>query len=150
MGIEINVKLNSDANTDSSPGRSQKELVEELKVQWRSLWRERIDDKEKAEGISTNDYIKLFVEKGTVIHATRDFKALNFKEILELHEITNSDRYIQPSKNVGGWSRFIKTNITNQPVKKHRRAAEYLKSTGSIEKSQKQQPKKGGRGWLHK
>ena len=63
-----------------------KEVVEELKVQWKRLWLERVDDKVRAEGIAVQDYSSLFVDKGTVIHATRDFKALNFKEILEQHQ----------------------------------------------------------------
>ena len=61
----------------------QKELIDELKIQWKRLWRERIDDKVRAEGIAVDDYNQLFIDKGTIIHATRDFKALNFKEILE-------------------------------------------------------------------
>ena len=30
---------------------SQKEMVEQLKVQWKRLWQERVDDKLRAEGI---------------------------------------------------------------------------------------------------
>jgi hypothetical protein len=92
------------------------------------------------------DYFELFVEKGTIIHATRDFKALNFREILEQHEIVNSDRYIPPSPKIGGWSKFIKTSIANQtPRRRKKRADLYRKEIKG-----KQQPKKGGRGWLHK
>jgi hypothetical protein len=39
---------------------------------------ERFDDKTKAEGVSVANYSSLKVERGTVIHATRDFKPLNF------------------------------------------------------------------------
>jgi hypothetical protein len=123
---------------------NQKEMVEELKTHWKHLWQERLDDKVRAEGVATNDYVKLFVEKGTVVHATRDFKALNFKEILEQNQIVNADRYIPPSPQVGGWNKFIKTNITNQRQRRNTRASFY-----SEDKKEKQQPKKGGRGWLH-
>jgi hypothetical protein len=123
----------------------QKEMVEQLKIQWKNLWQERVDDKLRAEGIATADYCDLFVEKGTIIHATRDFKALNFKEILEQHEIANTDRFIPPSPYIGGWNKFIKTNITNRRPRKKRRAELYC-----AEKKEKQQPKKGGRGWLHR
>jgi len=122
----------------------QKELVEELKVYWKKLWQERVDDKLRAEGVATAEYVKLFVEKGTVIHATRDYKALNFKEILEQHQIANADRFISPSPQVGGWTKFVKVNITSQRKRKNTRASlccEY--------KKERQQPKKGGRGWLH-
>jgi len=121
-----------------------KEIVEELKEQWRRLWRERIDDKVKAEGIANTDFSKLFVEKGTVIFATRDFKMLNFKEILELHKL-EVGRIISPSPSVGGWGKFIRTMIaTQRPSNRVRQARQYLD-----DKKQRQQLKKGGRGWLH-
>jgi hypothetical protein len=37
------------------------------------------------------------VEKGTVIFATRDFKPLGFREILEQHKIVDVDRIIPPA-----------------------------------------------------
>jgi hypothetical protein len=125
-------------------GLSQKETVEALKTQWKKLWQERVDDKVRAEGIAMADYSILFVEKGTIIHATRDYKALNFKEILKQHEIDNMDRFIPPSPQVGGWTKFIKTNLTSQKTRKNKRALLYCAN-----KKEKQQPKKGGRGWLH-
>ena len=123
----------------------QKEMVEEIKTQWKKLWRERLDDKVRAEGVSTNDYSKLFVDKGTIIHATRNFKPLSFKEILEQNQIQNTDRLIPPSPQIGGWTKFIKATITNQKPQNRRRALAYVEP-----KKEKQQPKKGGRGWLHK
>ena len=124
---------------------NEKEAVEEIKVQWKSLWQERVDDKVRAEGIATSDYTKLYVEKGTVIHATRSFKALSFKEILEKNQVENSERYIPPSPQAGGWAKFIKTSITVNKPERHRRARLYVEPV-----REKQQPKKGGRGWLHK
>ena len=121
-----------------------KEMVEQLKVQWRRLWQERVDDKIRAEGIATADYCDLFVEKGTIIHATKDYKALNFREILEQHQIANVDMFVSPNPQIGGWTKFIKLNITNQRSRKKRRAEFYRN-----EKKERQQPKKGGRGWLH-
>jgi len=123
---------------------TQKEMVEALRIQWKKLWQERVDDRLRAEGVATADYCDLFVEKGTIIHATRNFKALNFREILEQHEVANVDRVIPPDPYIGGWNKFIKTNITNQRSRKRRRAEFYFE-----EKKEKQQPKKGGRGWLH-
>ena len=123
---------------------SQKEMVETLRVQWKKLWQERVDDRLRAEGIATANYCDLFVEKGTIIHATRNYKALDFREILEQHEVENVDRVIPPDPYIGGWNKFIKTNIANQLSRKRRRAELYCE-----EKKEKQQPKKGGRGWLH-
>ncbi len=122
---------------------NQKELVEELKVEWKKLWRERLDDKVRAEGVAITDYSSLFVDKGTIIHATRDFKALNFKEILEQHEIVDIERYVPPDRFVGGWTKFVKSNIT-KPKPAMKRAGNFVE-----DKKVKQQPKKGGRGWLH-
>jgi len=124
---------------------AHKETVEELKLQWRKLWWDRIDDKLRAEGIANTDYSMLFVEKGTVIFATRNFKMLSFREILQLHGIIDVDRLVPPSPSVGGWGKFIRTVIANQkPKRRIRRAQQY-----SDGQKQKQQLKKGGRGWLH-
>jgi hypothetical protein len=127
--------------------KAQKKLVEELKVQWKLLWSERFDDKERAEGISVGDYSLLRVERGTIIHATRDFKALSFKEILEQHMVENPDRFVQPETNVGGWTRFIKKEITNQSPQKSKRLASYIAEKPDARVPQ--QLKKRGRGWLH-
>ena len=125
---------------------SNKEKVEELRLQWKKLWQERVNDKVRAEGVATADYSDLFVEKGTVIHATRNFKTLSFKEILEEHQINNVEMFIPPDPQVGGWTKFIKTDIRKQQSQKHRRAESYHYES----KLEKQQLKKGGRGWLHK
>jgi hypothetical protein len=120
-------------------------MVEEIKTQWRRLWQDRVDDKVRAEGIASGDYSRLFVEKGTIIHATRKFKALSFREILEQNQVENTDRFVPPSPHVGGWSKFIKTSIYVGMPQKHKRALVYVEP-----ERVKQQPKKGGRGWLHK
>lgn len=121
------------------------DTVAELKERWRSLWRERIDDKVRAEGIAYNDYPKLFVEKGTVIFATKRFKPLSFREILEQHRIVDADRVVPPNPLVGGWGKFIRTVIARRrPSERVKEARQYLDS-----KKKRQHLKKGGRGWLH-
>ncbi len=137
----------SNTTTDESKVQVQaeKKLVDEVKTQWKLLWSERFDDKERAEGVSTNDYQVLYIEQGTIIHATRDFKALSFKQILDQHMLENPERYIQPDINIGGWKKFIRTEVTNKNPKVRKRAAFYIP-----EKPKNQTPKKGGRGWLHK
>jgi len=124
--------------------QNQKKIVEELKDEWKKLWSERIDDKVRAEGIAINDYKELFIDRGTIIHATGDFKALNFKEILKENEILNPDRYIPPDPNLGGWAKFVKTNITNKKLERKKSA-----NLPPEETKEKQQLKKSGRGWLH-
>ncbi len=123
---------------------AQKKLVEQLKVQWKLLWSERFNDKVRAEDVSVGDYSSLHVERGTIIHASRDFKALNFKEILQQHMVENPDRYVQPDANDGGWNKFVKTKIISHAPPRTKRALEYVPKKREI-----QQPKKGGRGWLH-
>ncbi len=124
--------------------KAQKELVETLKVQWKLLWNERFNDKVRAEGVSEKDYEILNVERGTVITATRDFKVLNFKEILEKHLIEQPDRFIQPNVNVGGWNQFVKTHInTQKPQRSNRPLREAPNKLAPI------QSKKSRRGWLH-
>ncbi len=134
-------------STCESKAQAQKKLVEELKAQWKLLWSERFEDKVRAEGISIDEYIALSVEQGTVIHATKDFKALNFKEILQKHLIENPDRYVSPDVNVGGWKKFIKTEINQS--NQHGKSCAPNSVDNKVRKRTGQQSKKGGRGWLH-
>jgi len=131
-----------------SKAAAQKKLVEELKGQWKLLWSERFDDKQRAEGVSAGDYVVLQVERGTIIHATRDFKALSFREILEKQLAENPECYLQPNNQAGGWGKFVKAQITNQQPQKSRRVALFTHEK-ALGRHERQQPKKGGRGWLH-
>ena len=120
-----------------------KEFVDELRVQWRLLWRNRIDDKVRAEGIASEDYSKLFVERGTVIVATRDYKAPDFVEILEKHLSSDVDRVVPPGPGVGGWGKFMRGVL-----RKQRGLTRRLAPSEPVRKRDRQL-KKGGRGWLH-
>jgi hypothetical protein len=124
---------------------NQKELVDELKIEWKRLWHERVDDKVRAEGIATDDYSTLFIDKGTIIHATRDFKALNFKDILEQHEVQNAERYVSPDPRIGGWAKFVKETLPPKNSRGIHRATDLYYE----EKTGKQKQRKTGRGWLH-
>lgn len=145
------MQVSSDSTKGSEPQtaddrvQSQKKMVEELRVQWKQLWSERLNDKVRAEDISSSTYDSLRVERGTIIHATRDYKPLNFKDILEENKIENPQDFIAPNVNVGGWAKFVKTEIVPKKPDLKRRQREYV-----AEKKVCQQPKKGGRGWLHK
>lgn len=141
----LKLKVTNDSNAASeedtfdSRAKAEKELVEAIKSQWKLLWNERFNDKLRAEGVSENNYEILKVERGTIIHATRDYKALNFKEILDQHKVEQPERFIQPNVQTGGWNKFVKTKIHTAP----RPMPEIPKKKGA------QQPKKSGRGWLH-
>ncbi len=118
-------------------------VVTEIKSQWKRMWMERIDDHVRAEGVACENYDKLFVERGTVVLATRDFRFLSLKEILEMHKVANAERLVPPSPNVGGWGKFVRTHISGgRPVSVRVRGFE-------VDEKKPQQLKKGGRGWLH-
>jgi hypothetical protein len=146
--IQVSNGPNNDFTAEDRKAKieAQKKLIEDLKTQWKLLWSERFHDRVRAEGVSVNDYAILDVEKGTIIHATKDFKILNLKQILEKHMVENPERYVQPDVHVGGWNKFIKTEI-NGKAKKDSRAAAYVADKCHPKKGSSQQPKK--RGWLH-
>jgi hypothetical protein len=126
-------------------GKGLVEQVEELKIEWKRLWKERLDDKVRAEGIAKEDYSSLFVEKGTVIFATRSFKPLTFKGILEEHGIGETHRFVSPNPRVGGWGKFIK----NQALSGRSHSGGHRNRRCFVEKEKKpQQLRKDGRGWL--
>jgi len=122
-----------------------KRLVDDVKMQWGLLWRDRIDDRVRAEGIADRGYSLLFVDRGDVIIATRDFKPLSLREILQQHKPpeVEADRVIPPSPSVGGWGKFIRDVLRKQRVARRRK--ELLEKPDA----EGQQLKKGGRGWLH-
>jgi hypothetical protein len=118
--------------------------IAEIKSQWKQMWQERYDDHVRAEGVAFQDYDHLFVERGTVVLATRDFKLLSLKDILELHKVANAERLVGPSPHVGGWGKFVRTHISNRKPASRRRVREFV-----VDEKKPQQLKKGGRGWLH-
>ena len=119
---------------------SAESLVEEIRGQWRRMWRERIDDRVRAEGIAGKDFDKLFVERGTVVLATRNFKFLTLNGILEQHKLLNVDGFVQVNPRTGGWKRFGRANA-------YKRQNDVPKLKPQVDGSR--QLKKGGRGWLH-
>ena len=120
-----------------------KQFVDDLRTEWKSLWQNRIDDKVRAEGIAKQDYSKLFVEQGTVIMATRDYKPLEFFDIVHDYLGCDSGKAGAPNSTVGGWGKFVRNNIRKQKNPTRRFAP--LKPTPK----KGQQQKKCGRGWLH-
>jgi hypothetical protein len=119
-------------------------IVDDVKKEWKLLWRNRIDDKVRAEGIANQEYSLLFVERATVIIATRDFKPLDLKDILHLHKIQHCEQIIPPHPSVGGWGKFAR-----DVLKKQRRARKWMDPAPRRSHKKNLQLKKGGRGWLH-
>lgn len=127
---------------DAEPQSSE---AEEIKAEWKLLWRRRIDDKVRAEGMADRSFSLLAVERGTVIVATRDFKALNLKEILRSHNVSSVERVIGPHPLEGGWTKFARTVLNKQT-----RAQKFRAEVQPERRGKNAQLKKGGRGWLHK
>ena len=115
-----------------------------IKEEWRLLWLDRIDDKVRAEGIANRCFSLLFVERGTVIMATRKFKPLDFYEILQQYKESLGGEVVPPNPSIGGWGKFVRNNL-NKPQHSTRRR----RSAPEPVKKEKQQLKKCGRGWLH-
>ena len=118
--------------------------AEEVKKEWKLLWQGRIDDKVRAEGIADRSFSLLGVERGTVIVATRDFKALNLKDILRSYNVQNLEQVAGPHPSEGGWAKFARTVLNNQT-----RAQKIRAETRPERHGKNAQLKKGGRGWLH-
>jgi hypothetical protein len=121
-----------------------KTFVDELRGQWKDLWQNRIDDKVRAEGIAKKDYLNLFVERGTVIMATRDFKHLEFFNIVQEYLSIDAEKAMPPNSTIGGLGKFIRNKIRAQ--KKTTRRFDPPKPAHK----KGRQLKKGGRGWLHR
>jgi hypothetical protein len=119
-----------------------KEFVDELRGEWKLLWRDRIDDRVRAEGIANQEYSKLFVERGTVIVATRDYKPPDFVDILKQHIASDAEKLV-PNPAVGGWGKFMRN------VLRKKRGLTRRPAPPEPERKEGQQLKKGGRGWLH-
>jgi hypothetical protein len=121
-----------------------KEFVDDLRTDWKDLWQNRVDDKVRAEGIAKKDYSKLFVERGTVIMATRDYKPLEFFDIVETYLGADAEKAVPVNSAIGGWGKFVKENIKKQKPQTKRTYTPPKQKT-----TKKQQQKNGGRGWLH-
>jgi hypothetical protein len=121
----------------------REEFLRKLKEEWAFLWMERFDDRVRAEGVAVRDYPLLFMDKGFVIFATRDAKAPSFSEVVEFW--ASQGCVYAPDPTVGGWGKFIKTELRKLG---HSRAKKFNDSNPR-HKDEKQQLKKGGRGWLH-
>lgn len=127
---------------------ASEEAVAEIRSEWKRLWRERFDDRVLAEGVACQDYSLLFVDRGTVVLATRNFRLITLREIFEQHKIENANRLVGPSPRVGGWAKFIRTSIaTCNQQGRGRRGRRSRRYEPCVKRPQ--QLKKGGRGWLH-
>ena len=120
------------------------EFLRRLKEEWGLLWRERFDDRVRAEGVAVRDYPLVFMDRGFVVFASRDAKAPSFSEIVDFW--ASQGCIYAPDPIVGGWGKFIRTELRKVL---HSRAKMFNEGQPKRE-GKKQQLKKGGRGWLHR
>ena len=149
--LSSTVVYGSEKSNDVSTAASRwDEFVKELKAQWKMMWRDRIDDKVRAEGIASRDYSLLFLKRGTIIIATRKYRPPDFVEILDhyrgVRNIEGRVDYVNPV--VGGYTKFIRDFLKRQPRFGRGKFREFPRFES--EKESQQQRKKGGRGWVHR
>lgn len=130
---------------DSKSREQRDEFRRKLKEEWGLLWRERFDDRVRAEGVSVREYPLLMMERGGVIFDSRDAKRPTFSGIVE-HWSAQGLVY-SPDPNVGGWGKFIRTSLSDVS---HSRSRSYWKHELLPQPKSKQQLRKNGRGWLNR
>ena len=119
-----------------------RELRQELKAEWAQLWMTKYDDEVRAEGVSCDEFERLFVDRGEIIHATRDYRSLSFRDILEKHIGSDVAAKAYPDPAVGGWSKFVKEHL--------RRHKSVKRGRPKVKVDLSQQQRKSGSGWLNK
>ena len=82
-----------------------------MKDDWKSMWMDQIYDKDKGEGVASQDYDSLSIIRGTVIIAARDTKIPHFNKILKDKFPENQGHSRNPDPKIGGWGKFIRTNL---------------------------------------
>ena len=113
-----------------------------LKIEWADLWKSKFDDEIVAEGISLRDYSLLDVDKGEIIHASRDYKPLKYREILEKNLGGEVAERVDVDPKIGGWKKFAREKFPIREKKTPRDAPKIPFDLG-------QQQRKGGSGWLN-
>jgi len=119
-----------------------RELRRELKADWARLWMTKYDDDVRAEDVSSKEFDRLFVDRGEVIFATRDYKPLSFRDILDKHIGSDMAGKVSPDPAVGGWRKFVREHLQNTKQAKRERPR--------VKVDVSQHQRKGGHGWLNK
>ena len=121
-----------------------RELRGQLKRDWAELWRTKLEDEVRAEGISSRDYWRLFVERGEILFASRDCKPPSFGEILEKNLGAETASKVSLDPSVGGWRRFAREHLQGKKGMVVEREPPRVRSDLS------QAQRKNGAGWLNR
>ena len=120
-----------------------KQIRHWLKIEWVELWKNKHDDEITAEDISVKEYSLLEVDRGEVIHATRDYKPLSFREIYEKHVGSETASKVIVNPKIGGWGKFAKKHFSKKNIRNPKR------EPPSIKFDVNQHQRKNGMGWLN-
>ena len=137
--------MKSTINCDKTGSHCAQAIRQKIQQQWRDLWDYRFQDKWAAEDVARKTYDLLYIEKGTVIQATKNYQPPNLSNILKLNEKTLRVRLTYPDPNTGGWHKFYRQVLAEQP--RWRNNIMKRKMARQNEKNALQ--RKGGRGWLN-
>ncbi len=118
-------------------------FLTDVRSEWCSMWKDRFDDKTRAESVAINKYPLIMVDHGQIVSATRDAKTPTYREIVDYW--TAKGKAYSPPPTLGGWRKFAREKLRKAREQEMTDRKNRKRAGGS------QQPsKKGGRGWLHK
>jgi len=87
-----------------------------VKNQWKTLWREKFEDRLLAESVAIKDYPLVFVDKGTVVSTSKGRCIEGAEEVIRRHEVDLGERFLlPPNPSEGGYGAFIREIIMKQP-----------------------------------
>lgn len=115
--------------------------LSQIHNQWRSLWRDTLNDKAHAEKIADKDYALLFIQQGTVVKTSLE-TTLSYRQIIQKHQ-KNGSVTLPVNPEIGGWGKFARSTINTG------KKPETENSKPAPHRSINRQQKKNGRGWLH-
>lgn len=125
-------------------------LSRELLREWRSLWREKYDDKWRAEDVASRDFQLLNIDRGTVIWATRNCKPLTLEDVFRSYERKFGDRLHRPvTPGEGGWGKFTRDVLKKLPKEHNHETLRRVPAKDGVEPRACGPLKKNGRGLLH-
>jgi ABC-type sulfate transport system substrate-binding protein len=145
--VVLQVTKTNDSAFNQKGTKPVRHLSHQIRQEWQELWEQKIEDKIVAEDVARRNYELLFVERGTVIQATKDYQPLDLREIMEKNEKVLGIKLTQPNPHIGGWRKFSKDVLAKQarwhqaPPRDRQRPSP---------KTPAKNRKHAGRGWLHK
>ena len=104
-------------NSASNQGErlTVQKINKQIRAEWTNLWNEKLEDKLSAEELANRDYHLLFIEKGTVLKATRSYRSPCLEEIIKMNENLLNIKLTGSFSEVVGWRQFSRNILSKQP-----------------------------------